>query len=86
MRKVPDHDYGDDLVCDECGHKEYTPGDIDGNDNVDLSDVVVLAQYAAGWDVTCNEAALDVDGNGTIDLHDVVILAQYVAGWDVVIG
>lgn len=63
--------------------EEFVAGDIDGNGDVDLSDVVVLAQYAAGWDVTCNEAALDVDGSGMVDLNDVVLLAQYVAGWEV---
>lgn len=63
----------------------YTPGDIDDNGNIDLQDVVVLAQYVAGWSVNCNEDALNVNGAGGIDLQDVVLLAQYIAGWSGII-
>lgn len=58
-------------------------GDINGDGNVDLNDVVTLAQYVAGWDVEVAMSAVNVNGdtvNG--DLNDVVHLAQYVAGWD----
>lgn len=63
----------------------YTPGDINDSGNVDLSDVVALAQKVAGWSVSCNEAALNVDGAGTVNLDDVVCLAQFVAGWSVIL-
>lgn len=62
--------------------KEYTPGDIDDKNGVNLQDVVVLAQILAEWDVECNEAALDVNGDGDLALTDVVHLAQYVADWE----
>lgn len=64
----------------------FTPGNVDGDkdNNVNLQDVVALAQVVAGWDnVEHIEAALDVNGDGDVDLQDVVHLAQYVAGWDV---
>ena len=61
----------------------YTPGDIDGTGEVDLSDVTVMSRYLSGWDVDCNQAALDVNGDGRVNLNDLVHLAQYVAGWDV---
>lgn len=62
----------------------YIPGNIDNDPEgiVDLSDVVVLAQVVAEWDVPCNEAALDVNGDSKVDLQDIVHLAQYVAGWE----
>lgn len=62
----------------------YIPGNIDNDPEgvVDLSDVVVLAQVVAEWDVPCNEAALDVNGDSEVDLQDIVHLAQYVAGWE----
>jgi len=82
-RTVPDHTYGDDLICDECGHKNFVLGDIDGTGVVDLSDVTNIARYFAGWDVDVNESALDVDGDGLVNLNDLIHLAQYVAGWDV---
>lgn len=60
----------------------YTPGDIDNNQEVNLQDVVVLAQVLAEWDVAHNESALDVNGDGDCALTDVVHLAQYVADWE----
>ncbi|MBQ9919577.1 MAG: hypothetical protein IJO49_01990, partial [Clostridia bacterium] len=58
-------------------------GDSDANGEVDIEDVSVLSKYLAGWDVDCNEAALDVSGDGVVNLFDLVYLSQYVAGWDV---
>lgn len=63
----------------------FTPGNVDGDEKneVNLNDVVTLAQYVAGWqDVDYVEAALDINGDGDVDLNDVVQLAQHVAGWD----
>ena len=76
------HNYGDDLVCDECGNEKIVSGDIDGNGIVELSDVTEFARYLAGWDISCNEAVLDVNGDGKVNLNDLVHLAQYVAGWE----
>ena len=76
------HNYGDDLVCDECGNEKIISGDIDGNGIVELSDVTEFARYLAGWDIDCNEAVLDVNGDGKVNLNDLVHLAQYVAGWE----
>lgn len=81
-RTAPDHNYGDDNVCDECGHKNFVLGDIDGTGVVDLSDVNIISRYLAGWDADVNEAALDVNGDGAVNLKDVIYLARYVAGWE----
>lgn len=72
-----------DVDCNECGKVDYIPGDANGTGKVDLADVSVLAKYLAGWDIECNEAALDVDGDGLVNLNDLIHLAQYVAGWKV---
>lgn len=65
-------------------HYSYVYGDIDDNASVDLTDIVALAQYVAGWeDVYVNEFVSDVNGDGIVDLQDVIHLAQYVAKWDV---
>lgn len=61
-------------------------GDVDGNEVVTLDDVVLLAQYAAGWNVEINLDVANVDGVGEITLDDVVLLAQYAAGWDVTLS
>ena len=62
--------------------KLYTPGDVDGDENVNLKDLVALAQSVAGWDTAVNVAALDVNGDGAVTLQDVTYFAQYLAGWD----
>lgn len=57
--------------------------DVDSSGAVNLSDVVVLAQYVAGWDgLTYDATKLDTNENNIVDLNDVVYLAQVVAGWD----
>lgn len=61
---------------------KYIP-DINNDNDVNLKDLVVLAQYVAKWEVEVNESVVDVDASGTPDLNDVAVLAQYLAGWDV---
>ncbi len=61
--------------------KHYTPGDVNDDGEVDLVDVVTLSQFVAGWQISCNEAALNTNGVGSVDLTDVVHLSQFVAGW-----
>ena len=67
----------------------FTPGNVNGDaeGNVNLEDVVTLAQCVAQWSgINYVEEALDPDGNGVSDLSDVVRLAQFVAQWDVEIS
>jgi len=60
----------------------FETGDLNGDFNVDLSDVISLARLLAGWDVECSETALDVNGDGGVNLLDIVHLSRYVAGWE----
>ncbi len=63
-------------------------GDADRNGKINLSDVSLVAQKVAGWDVDPDiDAAntnrdFDADGNNKITLSDVSLLAQNIAGWD----
>ena len=61
---------------------KYLP-DVDSNNEVNLKDLILLAQYVAEWDVELDTFVADVDGSGSTDLNDVSVLAQYLAGWDV---
>ena len=61
-------------------------GDVNGDEEITLDDVVLLAQYVAGWDVEPNLNLANVNGDDDITLDDVVLLAQYVAGWDVTLS
>ena len=65
---------------------EFTPGDVNNDGEVNLEDLVALAQNVAGWDTEVNTAALDVNGDEEVNLDDVTRLAQHLAGWDVEIS
>ncbi len=63
------------------------PGDVDHDAHVDISDVVLLAQYIAGWQVSrFDPYSADVNADGEVSIGDAVLLSQYVAGWAVVPG
>ena len=53
-------------------------GDLNGDGKVDVTDVVLLAQHLAKFDVIINETAADINGGG-IQLDDLVLLKQYLA-------
>ena len=58
-------------------------GDINNDGATDLKDLVILAQFAAGWEgLEVNNELADVNGDGKVDLTDVNTLAQYLAGWE----
>lgn len=59
----------------------FTPGDINSDGEINLNDVVSLAQSVADWKVEVITAALDPNGDLESNLDDVVLLAQYVADW-----
>lgn len=62
-------------------------GDINGDTNLNLKDLVVLAQAQAGWkNVKYRTEAVDTNGDGYFTLADVTHFAQYLAGWGVELG
>ena len=54
------------------------PGDIDGNETVDVDDVLALLWYVLFPDDYPIEAKADFDGNGSTDVDDVLTLLWYV--------
>ena len=57
------------------------PGDVNGDGNVTVSDVVLTAQKAVGMSPDpFNEATADVNGDGNINVTDVVIIANIAVG------
>lgn len=72
-------------------YKEYTgpdrnisfiAGNINGDNNVNLLDLVTLAQYVAEWEnVNLDTKALDVNGDSLVNLEDVIYFSRYLAGW-----
>lgn len=64
---------------------DYIPGDVNGDKNVNMMDVILVRRFlAGGYDVTINENAADVNGDTSINMLDVIIFRRYLAGgWDV---
>ena len=62
--------------------KSYMPGDVDGNGQHSINDVVCIINYVLNRpNTTFIEAAADLDGNGEISVNDAVLLiSKYILG------
>ena len=58
-------------------------GDVDGDGDTSVQDVLLIQQAIAGWDVGISESVLDVNGDGLVSVDDAILIQQYIAGWDV---
>lgn len=60
---------------------EYTPGDVNGDNKIDVKDVVLIRRFVAGgYGVAINETAANVNGDDKLDVKDVIILRRFIAG------
>ena len=55
-----------------------TTGDVNGDEAVDVKDVVLMIRFLTGWDVGISEEYGDFDGNGRIDMRDLILLIRYI--------
>lgn len=55
-------------------------GDADGNDLVEVNDVLLIMQYAAGWNVSVDTEAANVDNANGVNTADAVLILRYLAG------
>lgn len=62
------------------GFNSWTPGDVNGDGNVDNKDIVTLFRYVNNYNVYVVEAALDPNGDGSVDNKDIVTLFRHVSG------
>ena len=65
-------------ICTVCGSPERIPGDIDGNETVDVDDVLALLWNVLFPDDYPIEAEADFDDNGVVDVDDVLTLLWHV--------
>ena len=60
---------------------EHTPGDLNGDGEIDITDSVLLLRYLVGInDGSVNEAAADYNGDVEVDTLDSVMLLRYLVG------
>lgn len=57
---------------------EIVPGDVNGDETVDMKDVVLMIRCLTGWNVGISEEYGDLDGNGRIDMRDLILLIRYI--------
>lgn len=65
-------------------------GDVNGDDDITLTDAVFLLKYLAGYrdainevlGLSCGETLLDFNTDGSISLADCTEMLKYVAGWN----
>ena len=62
------------------------PGDVTGDGEVNIMDVIRLLKAVSGWAVEINKDAADVTGDGETTIMDVIRLLKYVSGWEVRLG
>lgn len=85
------------LQQDDCSLEitDYTIGDVNNDDSVDLKDSMILAQYIAGFDVELSEqgkkAAVRIYPDGDTDtpepsLNDFQHLFRHLSDWQVELG
>ena len=55
-----------------------TTGDVNGDETVDMKDVVLMIRCLTGWNVGISEEYGDFDGNGRIDMRDLILLIRYI--------
>ena len=65
--------------------RSATPGDVNGDGDVNNRDLALLQQYINGWEVTIDVTVADVNDDGDVNNRDLALLQQYINGWDVIL-
>ena len=74
---------GDDIgdVCDACNNLIWTGGDVNGDLDISLLDILMLVDIILGTnDSQCGTEAGNVNGDGVLNILDVIGLVQLVLG------
>ncbi len=62
---------------------KYRPGDINGDDSVNMKDYALFRQYLTGWNVDIELAVADINDDAIINMKDLALLRQWLTGWEV---
>ena len=54
-------------------------GDVDGDNDVTMKDVLLVRKHVAGINVDINLTAADVNGDGSVDMKDVLMIRKFIA-------
>lgn len=54
------------------------PGDVNGDETVDMKDVVLMIRCLTGWNIGISDEYADFDGNGKVDMRDLILMIRYI--------
>ncbi|MFA9397592.1 MAG: InlB B-repeat-containing protein [Clostridiaceae bacterium] len=58
-------------------------GDVNGDNHINLKDVLALKQYVAGYENDIDKIAADINGDGDINEDDMISMKKHIAGWNI---
>ena len=68
-------------VCDACDNNVFTNGNLNGDINVDIFDVMAMVDLVTdGVNDGCAYEASDITGDGNVNVFDIIVLVQNVMG------
>jgi hypothetical protein len=72
---------GEGDVCDACNNLIWTGGNVNGDDNIDINDILGLVDIILiNSDAVCSYEAGNINGDAVINILDVIGLVQLVIG------
>ena len=83
ISNIDEEDVNFKIVNGKITVKDYLPGDINGDGNVNTKDLTRLLKYINHEDVDCTEKALDVNGDGKVNTKDLTRLLKHINHEDV---
>ena len=68
------------------GAPDFTYGDVNGDEIINVADTYLMKRFLAGHDVEFNTDAADVNGDGVINVADTYLMKRFLAGNNVTLG
>lgn len=59
---------------------DFKPGDVNEDQVINTTDIIVLRRYLVGYNIELNENAANVNDDGKVNTADVILLRRYIAG------
>lgn len=61
-------------------------GDCNGDEEINLLDLLCMRKYLAKWNITIDENAADCNCDSKVNILDLILMRKYLAKWNVVLG
>ena len=72
-----EHAFDANGICTECKFSRAIPGDLNGDESVDIRDAEYLLMHSFYPDFFPVDQSVDFDGNGSVDIRDAEYLLMY---------